>query len=604
MDYRTPLSKPRVWALAALLALCALLPALPHGLESADHFLRANLTRDTRLPELHTASWDGFHFFPPAARSASLRLGYAPWWGVPDGHAHHMRPLSSWTHALDFRAWPTQPWLMHLHSALYYAALCALVALLYRQLLGGPAWGAGLAALFFSIDYTHGMVTAWIANRNALLSASLGFAALLLHHRSRIHQNRIAAWLAPLCLAGALASGEVALSIVAFFAAYAVTLDDSPPRARLRRYAPYVIVLAAWAIAFKRGHFGVTGSGIYLDPNRQTGPFLRQLPIHWLLGIAAELGGPGPDAWPLLPAPARTAFVVIGLTICTVATVVFLPLLRREAGARFFALGAALAMVPVSATFPSSRLLLVPGFGLIALAARAIVAWRDGEPWLPARGAMRSLTRGYLGLVGVVHLILSPPLFLVLAHQAGAADRATQSLVADIPHDSAIRQQDLVIVNLPDVLFQIYVRPTLATRNAPIPAGVTLLGIGIHTLDITRLDDRTLVVQDAAGFYGEAFSLLHRPLDLPIPVGTRIDAGPFAAVVEAADSRTLPTGTPALLPTRVRFQFAAPLESPSLRWLVWDGQHLQPWTPPPPGGHVTLPAHPHPLLPLPPKQPQ
>ena len=102
----------------------------------------------------------------------------------------------------------------------------------------------------------------------------------------------------------------------------------------------------------------------------------------------------------------------------------------------------------------------------IGEAARAIVAWRDGEPWLPARGPMRSLTRGYLGLVGVVHLILSPPLFLVLAHQAGAADRATQSLVADIPHDNAIRQQDLVIVNLPDVLFQIYVRPTLATLNA------------------------------------------------------------------------------------------------------------------------------------------
>lgn len=599
MDTRKLLADRRTWLFAALLGLLALLPALPHGLESDDHYLRGNLTADARVAELHTPAWDGFHLFPPAARKQALRYGYAPWWGVPDGHARHMRPLSSLTHALDFRAWPESPWLMHLHSALYYAALAALVTLLYRQLLGSGAWAAGLAALFFTVDYTHGMAAAWIANRNALIAALLGFGALLLHHRARVERSRLAAWLAPLALGGGLAAGEVALGTVAFLGSYALTLDRDNLVTRIRRYAPYVVVLAVWAAVFVRGGFGVTGSGIYLDPHHQLGTFLRQLPLHWVLGVAAELGGPGPDAWPLLPAAGRAGLSVVALLVCAVAVLVFWPLVRREATARFFALGAALAMVPVCATFPSSRLLLVPGFGLIGLVARGVEAWRDGESWLPAQGLRRSIVRGYLAFVGGVHLVLSPLLFLVMVHQAGATDRAMRHLVAGIPHDSAVVEQDVIIVNLPDVLFSMFARPTLASLNAPVPAGVSMLGMGTHALDLERPDAHTLVIRDAAGFYGDGFSTLFRPLEQPLPIGARIDAGPWAAEVESVESLTTVSGQQGVLPIRMRFHFQAPLESPSLRWLVWDGEGLVAWTPPPIGGHLVLPAHANPLLKLP-----
>jgi hypothetical protein len=573
---RAWLDGPRPWRWAALIGFLALLPALGIGLNADDHLLRANLSRDPRFPELHTAPWDAFHFYPRGFDAIdAIERGFGPWWTHPDMHAHHMRPLTSLTHWAELRLWPDQPWLMHLHSALWYAAVCAVVAALYRKLL--PGWAAGLAALFYAVDYSHGTTAAWIANRNALISGAFGFAALLLHHQRR-------RGLAAAALALGLAAGETALGACAYLSAHVVCLETGALAARARSLAPYLAVGALWLAFYASGDHGVAGSGMYLDPRGRTAEFLRALPAHAALELGSELGAPGPDMWPVLDTGGRALLLGLAVAALALATLALAPL-RRDPLVRFLALGSVLAVIPVSATFPSARLMLVPGFGLIGLVARAVVAWRERErePW--ARGR-RSLAV-FAVVAGGGHLVLAPPLFLFTQQQTALIERWTADLARGLPDDPALASKRLVMVNPPDPLLTLYLRPKLASDGRVVPAGAYLLGLGTHALEVERVDARTLLVRDPSGFYDDGFSALVRPPDAAMPPGTRVVAPSVTAeVVEAAASG---------VPTAVRFTFVVPLEDPSLFWTAWDGATLVPFAPPPVGARVALPAHRNPL---------
>jgi hypothetical protein len=596
MRIRDRLDRPRLAGWAALVGVLLALPALGHGLLTDDHWLRANLTRDARLSELWTAPWDIFTFFPERARGpAGIDLGYATWWAQPGGYAHYLRPLSSLTHWLDFRLWPQSPARMHLHSALWYGALCAIAAALYRRALAG--WAAGLAALFYVTDYTHGMVAAWLANRNALVAGTFGLAALLLHDRAhdadRAEGRAVFRASALLCFGAALASGEVALGAAGYLLAHALFLERGGLAAKLRALAPYFVAGAGWAALYVHGRYGVVGSGLYLDPRMDVLAFARALPVHLALQLAAELGGPGPDLWPLLTPQARAGTLALAGAVVTLAAFALAPLLRRDAHARFLGTGALFSLLPFCATFPSSRLMLLPGFGLVGLVALAFTAWRDGADWLPAPalgGLRRRVIVAFAVLAGGVHLVLSPLVYLVMVHQSAAVQRVVDALADGLPGDPTWPQKQLVLVNSPDLLFTFYLRATLATHGHDVPGWVTMLGMGTHELLVSRRDATTLVLRDAQGFYGDGFSMLLRPEGIPMRTGERVETRVMSAVVE--DTR-------AGVPTGMAFHFAAPLEDASLRWMAWDGTTFVPFLLPAPGVELRLPPKTHPLSQVP-----
>ncbi len=576
------LDHPRPWRWAFLLGLVAVVPALSLGLLADDHLLRANFLRDPRLPELETAPWDAFHFYPPRAQDAAgIDQGFAVWWSEPGGRVRMLRPLASLSHWVDFRLWPDRPWLMHLQSALWYAALCGVVAALYRRLLAG--WAAGLASLFFVVDYTHGMAAGWIANRNALMASTLGFLALWLHMRARTEHHRASAAFAPLALAAGLACGEVALGAAAFLAAHVACLETGGLGRRLRSLGPYLVVGAGWAAVYLLGGFGVRGSGLYTAPGSLA--FFRELPSRLMLLLGSELGGPGPDFWPFLGLLPRAGLLAFVGAVLVLAAVALAPLVRGDATARFLALGAVLSALPLCSTFPSSRLALVPGFGLIGLVALACAAWRAFSP------ASRAL-KAFVVLAGGAHLVLCPPLLVFMERRSGATNEASVALVRGLPDEPALSKQRVVVVNLPDLLFTIYLRATLATASEQraVPLGTFLLGLGTHELELTRVDERTLTVRDPAGFFGHDVSMLFRPEGSPMPEGTRVATPNVTVDVQAARDG---------VPTQVAFRFAVPLEDPSLRWVAWDGETLVPFPLPAIGARAVVAAHTHPLLRLP-----
>ena len=167
-------------------------------------------------------------------------LGIFPWWTSEELRLAFFRFLSAATHWLDYRLWPDSAPLQHAHSLLWLGALVGATALLYRR-IHGASWVAGLAALLYAVDEAHGAPAGWLANRNALVATLFGLLCLLAHDRWRrggAGSGRHAL-LAALCLALALAGGEMGLGAFAYLVAYAVFLDRGPVRRRLLSLAPW-----------------------------------------------------------------------------------------------------------------------------------------------------------------------------------------------------------------------------------------------------------------------------------------------------------------------------------------------------------------------------
>jgi len=162
---------PRLPLKMAALGLILGLPALWMGFLVDDYAHRLAFMDVPGIDRLFRSPMQMFSFAtgdPDTARWA-MEMGVYPWWTSENMLANFWRPATAMTHWVDYLLWPNTPFLMHLHSLLWFAALIAALAVLYRR-IGGTAWAAGLAALLFAVDDSHALPMGWLANRNGTLA--------------------------------------------------------------------------------------------------------------------------------------------------------------------------------------------------------------------------------------------------------------------------------------------------------------------------------------------------------------------------------------------------------------------------------------------------
>jgi hypothetical protein len=285
---RALLASPRLVWLVVALAILLGLPSLDIGLVGDDLAQQAFLHRQHEGGS--TAPW--WNMFAlvegPRAQTIGLRTsGRYPWWVDPDLRIVFFRPLAVATHHVDHWLWPRALWMMHLHSVLWHALACALAWALARRLCASPTT-AGLAALIYTVSFAHTIPVAWLAHRNGLVSTVFALAALLAHDLWRRDRNKLAAVIAPVALLASLMSAEAGLVALAFFVAYALTLDRGSLRARVLALLPALLTIGAWRVAYVELGFGAVGSGAYIDPLGDPLAFVAVFPERyvWLLGVS------------------------------------------------------------------------------------------------------------------------------------------------------------------------------------------------------------------------------------------------------------------------------------------------------------------------------
>jgi len=544
--------------------------------------LMARVNPRLHVPGFSYAPFDLFTFVSgdPAQRTVLLQEGVFGWWTAPDFRMSFWRPLSSLTHVVDHVLWPRSSLMEHAHSMLWFAALLGVLAALYRRL--HAPWIAHLALLLYAIDDARGWVLGWTANRNALVAATLAFAALLAFDRARRDGWRPGNWLAPVLFALALLGGESALAVTAYFFAYAVFVDEGSLSRRLGRLVPYAALSAAWLVAYKALGYGTTGGGMYLNPLDQPGPYLRALVERLPVLLAAQVGLSVSDAWQLLTPRYQLVAYMLALMLLIVFAMVLAPLWRRQPLCRFWALGAVLSLPPACATFPMDRLLVFAGVGIMATIALLLAEWLEGAPQALSRIRQVTVTT-VVALLAFSHLLLAPLLLPLRVLMLGYMSTMAQNLEASIPKDEAVRTKTLVILSSSAELTTFPAWMQRQVLGTPQPRHMRLLATCFSDLSVTRVNDSTLRLRPERGFLDNEMLQMARGLSRPFLTGDSVVLpGLLVRVNEVtADGR----------PAEADFDFGRPLEDPSLLWTrLRAGGTLAPWAPPPVGKTVLLPS--------------
>lgn len=579
---RAWLAHARASSLIIAAALLLTSGALTLGLTADDYFHLAAVRGGAKSEGLTRAPWDLFAFVRGDANSAQRLMddGTLPWWADKATVLAFFRPLSSLTHWLDYRFWPSHHALIHLHSLLWFGLLLFVVSRLFRRLTAA-LWVANLALFLYALDDARASLVGWIATRNLLVAMTFGFLALLLHHRARVEGDRNSRWLAPPLFAVALLAGESAVQVCGYLFAHALFLDRGSLRARLGALAPYVGILLLWRIPYSLLGYGARGSGLYFDPGHEPLQFLAALSVRMPTLLLAQFGLVFSDLYDAVTtlAPALVPYYLL-LAALVIATMVWLirPLWQRVPEVRFWTVGALLATIPVCAGPIDDRLLAGPGVGFCAVLAYLFAALLDRTYLLKTSRLVRLAGLSLALLHGLVAPLLLP--FRTLSVDAFEALLVRAS--ATIPSEPEVVAETVVVLNPPVDLFAVYFPLYRAAHEIPQPAHFRWLTTGVSAILLERIDLRTLRIRPEKGFLSNSIQWMFRSPKQPFSAGDTVTLSEvtFEITQLTEDGR----------PAEVLARFREPLESPSLKFMRWGTSDYLPFTPPAVGKALSVPA--------------
>jgi hypothetical protein len=558
------LDRPGADRAVLILATLLLCFSLDTGL-SGDDYVHELIARGSHaIPGFVRPPLDLYRFADPSTSPLLIHDGILTWWEDPGAKLAFMRPLSALTHVFDYRLFPRQPWLMHLHSVAWSLLLFAGLLQLYRALMPS-AFEAALALFLYVFDDARGWLVSWIAGRNAVVATSISVWALVFHLRWRTQRRASNAWAATLLLLIALLAGEGATAIVGYIFAYALCIERGDWKQRALSLWPYLAVILPWRMVWKLSGYGVARSGLYFDPLSTPLDFLRVLAERGPILLFAQIGGVWSDIWSLM-----FAFPWLQRTLLTSACIALVllgyalyPLIRRDPLTRFAVVGTVIATLPACAAFLADRLLTWIAIGGSIALARLFVEYCERPESLRAE-ALRALVLPPLILVLLVAKIVLDPI--------GLPSRARGNLVlrdnidraqAGVPSDPSIEHRHVVYLNPPGVPLAGYIPIERAAQGIARPAGQVYLATGEADLRLTRVDANTLRVRQRGGFLQSPGSHLFRDPRVPSQLGQRVQLDGLSIEVTGL----MPDGRPAEILAR----FDRTLDDPELFWLQWSG---------------------------------
>ncbi|MGB2895070.1 MAG: hypothetical protein WBB65_02755 [Anaerolineales bacterium] len=562
--------------LALLLAVVLSLPALWRGWGFEDDIYHRAILLTSSLPE---AMKSLFVFLDPSTTRAQMEIGVLPWWTLETTQIAFFRPLAVVTFWLDYQLWPDNSMLMHAHNLIWYLAVCAAAALLYRRIMGHHL-ASGLAILLFALNFPHVNAVYSIAARSQLIATFFGILALWAHDKSSRDDWKAGFLLGPVFLALSLFSAEAGIAIVGYLAAHVLFIDRGLWRNRLSRLIPYALVVVIWRLIYHSLGYGVWGSGFYLDPLSEPFRFALNIIEHAPILLLGQWVLPDPVLYAGLSTVGQIAFWLLAVAILIVLAMMMAPMFGKIRRARYWGLGMLLAVIPIcGVSLASGRHLLILSIGAIALMAQFITGRFTENHRLLFSRRWKTFSFAVAILLLSLHALIYP----IMASTIRWVADPTPAMM-DLGPLPGVEGQDLIIVNSPSPGQSLYLLPLREVTEKPIPAHLRILAPAHSQIEVTRLDDQTVLIKPESGFllpteidftndikpfplahiaytyrYGDAF---FRENSLHMPLNGRVDLPGMQVEVSSL--------TPDSRPWEVRMVFARPLEDPSLKWLQWD----------------------------------
>jgi hypothetical protein len=550
------------------------LPTLAGGLAVDDLFQRLVVERRLVVPGGRLDIF-GFVVVDPACVAQFRELGIYPWWMEQTTRVMYWRPLAAVTHFVDYTWWPRAAWLMHLENVAWYGALVLASGALYRRFAGAP-WIAGLATALYAFDHAHATPVAWIANRNALMAALLGVMALLAHDRWRRKGQRTFALGASLAFALALLSAEAGVGIAGYLLAYALFVERGPAGSRALSLVPYGLSVVAWRIVYRALGHGIAGSGLGMDPlGHPPLEFLRRALESAPILVASSFLGAPLEFW--LERFPVVVVVTIAVALLGAVGVAMRDDIREDGPGRFFAAGVVFSAFASAGALPSDRYAFWIGLGVMGLIARLVARVTSPDSRPRATGLQVACCA-----VFVIRATVSPFAFLVRESTPGIIEDQLECVASTVPGGPDLTRRTVVIVNAPHDLYAMFLPIVRLARGQTLAAHQYVLYAGAEDVAVSTVDGRTLEVASDAGWTPRVMGQSFRTA--PVRRGDTAELSQMRAEVRA----TTDDGRARV----VRFSFARALSDPSLLFLTWGANGLEPFAVPAVGARSSVPAAP------------
>lgn len=558
-------------ALLGLLAAALLLrlPSLATGLFSDDWVQHWTLEQGSYGPTLRP--WALFDFGTAEGfERTGEELGGTPWWTATDWKVRFMRPVASLWIAAEHALSPCP--IGHQVAGL---GLMVVLLLLVRRLVE-DATGSRRAALwavaYLAVEESTHLPVAWTANRNSLLEAVFGVAALIAaRDRARPWRTACVATALGLLALGSKESGGIFLLLLAGLL---------PPLASSRaRHATRLLPLVALTVyvwAWKQAGHGST-SLFYPEPWAQPGVVLARATSVFTTGVAALLSPASLDLANFHPQSlAHRVSLAAGL-LALLAVV----MLARRARARPAPWALALlfgALALQAPAPPSDRLLLIPAIALAPWIGALLAEGRG--PW---RALLIAIAIGGSG-VGLVARELS---------LVRAADEARTVHVAVARHPSPARHR--LLLQLPNSLAGLGLGPGVRFAGGAEDLRPWPLRFGRGGIELEGLTPTSVRLTASDGPFLESpiepvFATFEQRPGAGSGLSTRSYAhGPFQ--VEIEDAGLAPRSSDSLPPfRRLRLSLAPGTDPAEVGLFAWgDGELVEvPW--PAPGERLSVHA--------------
>ena len=581
----------RYWIIIVLiLAALLYLPFLFSGFFQDDHGHRlqyspgayaklnvpAEVMRNGPL-NLYGFSWNS------SKRFELLReKGFVPWWGSETIKTNFFRPLSSLTLAFDFAVWRDTPLLMHVHSLLWFGVLIVLADRLYRDVSGSTVV-AGLSILLLVADDVFTGPAGWISNRHAVVAMVCGVLCLWLYHQgiARKKWSYVAAAYAAFVFA--LLGSEMGLAILAYLFACAAVLDRDPLLERVKRFLPFILIVVVWRFVYTTLGYGAQGTLLYIDPILDPASFLRESLTRYPLLLFSATGLPVADMLLAFSPEAMTTAAILSVIALGLLVLSVYPVLKAHRASAFWAVGLLGALVPLVSGIPGNRNLGLVSLGVMGLAGQLLVdiaaLKKKDAPTTPQLILLKIATPTLV----ILYLVVSPLLVVTSPAITRATSKVLGAVVA-FGNDPALASQHVYVINPPGTMVYL---PGLLERlltDAPVPSSLNYLSSGLTSVEVRRVDSRTITVTPQAGYTpppgpivdGETGWVMHvheenayRALEgLAYNPRNPMRVGQVVALTEFSVRVAGMTGDGRI--ASAVFTFAEPLEDGRYVWLRWD----------------------------------
>ena len=510
-------------------------------------------------------------------------LGGIPWWCSPNIRAMFWRPITALFSMLDYHLWPNSSEWMHVHSLCWFAVLVIVSALAYRSIMG-PGWAAGFAVLLYVINDIHVFPIAFLANRHILIAAVFGIASFDAFIRWREQRQMVWLCVSNVLFSAALLASESGITILGYLLSYSIWIEKGTKLSRIRPLIPYFVIAILWRSLYTSLGYGVSGLELYVDPGNDPVKFAYAVVERVPMILLNLLAFPPTDIYMILSPFAVKAYWIVSVLILCCLGCLFSPYFRQCRSSLFWLSGTLLAIIPLCAALPGGRSLALVSFGmtgfLVQIIQNAVKSTNANKNFCSRRNLSMAI------LVGIILLRLSLGSFNF--NQAGHTLQALQKGIDTISNldvdDPELANQDVILVNPVFTIGAMYYIPIRIIARKPIPAHFRVLGSGLESIRISRIDERTIIARPRDGYmspprwndgsltslrtYVDLVNVVKKLERLIANQDTRFTKGQEIALTGVTIQITDVTGDNR--PAEAAFVFDFPLEDPSLRWLQWN----------------------------------